>query len=91
MFPLHRSAYLTVLKMSKMMMTVLGHARIQVVIEACNSDTPVAPKEHEEAVALQQVLLHIPDHGSEFNMRNVASRLGGQLGEQVHKFLDLFS
>ena len=67
-----------------MMLTVLGYARIQVVVEACNSDTPISPKEHEEAVALQHVLLHVPIPETEYSMRRVASRLGGQLGEQVY-------
>uniref|UniRef100_A0A0B7BIQ1 Uncharacterized protein n=1 Tax=Arion vulgaris TaxID=1028688 RepID=A0A0B7BIQ1_9EUPU len=84
--PSRRSAYQTVLKISKMMLTVLGHARVQIVVEACTSEASVrtvTPKAHEEAAALQQALLHIPNPESEYSMRNVASRLGGQLAEQV--------
>ncbi|XP_059175144.1 probable ubiquitin carboxyl-terminal hydrolase FAF-X isoform X4 [Physella acuta] len=84
--PSKRSAYQTVLKISKMMLTVLGHARVQVVVEACSSEARLATvthKAHDEAVALQQALLHIPSPDSEYSMRNVASRLGSQLAEQA--------
>ena len=68
------------------MLTVLGHARVQIVVEACSSDSglrTVTHRAHEEAVALQQALLCIPSPESEYSMRNVASRLGGQLADQV--------
>lgn len=73
-----------------MMLTVLGHARVQVVVEACSSEARLATvthKAHDEAVALQQALLHIPSPDSEYSMRNVASRLGSQLAEQVRASL----
>ncbi|KAK3714003.1 hypothetical protein RRG08_009701 [Elysia crispata] len=84
--PSKRAAYQTVLKVSKLMLTVLGHARVQIVVEACSSDTglrTVTHRAHEEAVALQQALLCIPSPESEYSMRNVASRLGGQLADQA--------
>ncbi|BFZ00611.1 hypothetical protein BsWGS_03650 [Bradybaena similaris] len=83
--PSRRAAYQTVLKISKLMLTVLGHARVQIVVEACASEAgvrTVTQKAHEEAAALQQALLHIPSPESEFSMRSVASRLGGHLVEQ---------
>lgn len=85
-----RAAYQTVLKISKLMLTVLGHARVQIVVEACASEAgvrTVTQKAHEEAAALQQALLHIPSPESEFSMRSVASRLGGHLVEQVSQLM----
>lgn len=75
------------------MLTVLGHARVQIVVEACSSEAggrAVTPKVHEEAVSLQQALIHIPNPESEYSMRNVASRLGGQLAEQVGRIINNF-
>ncbi|KAH9509417.1 putative ubiquitin carboxyl-terminal hydrolase FAF-X [Bulinus truncatus] len=81
-----RAAYQTVLKISKMMLTVLGHAKVQIVVDACNSEeraSTVTHKQHDDAVALQQALMQIPNIESEHSMRNVASRLGLQLAEQA--------
>ncbi|KAK0066423.1 ubiquitin carboxyl-terminal hydrolase FAF-X isoform X1 [Biomphalaria pfeifferi] len=84
--PTKRATYQTVLKISKMMLTVLGHARVQIVADAVSSEEKAATltqKQHDEAVALQQALLQIHNIESEHCMRNVVSRLGAQLAEQA--------
>ncbi|KAL4220567.1 putative ubiquitin carboxyl-terminal hydrolase FAF-X [Mactra antiquata] len=81
-----RLAYITVLKMCKLMLTVVGYAKLQVVVDACSNE-PRGPQitaaEHSHAVILQQALHHIPNHSTEFTTRNVAIRLGQQLAEQA--------
>lgn len=81
-----RAAYATVLKICKLMLTVVGHAKVQAVIDACSADPQiptVSAAEHSHAVILQQALHHIPHPNSEFTTRNVAMRLGQQLGDAV--------
>lgn len=81
-----RSAYVTVLKICKLMTTTVGHAKVQVAVDACSADsqtTPIPVNEHNYAVTLQQALIYIPNPTSEFTLRNVAIRLGQQLKEQV--------
>ncbi|XP_041351568.1 probable ubiquitin carboxyl-terminal hydrolase FAF-X isoform X2 [Gigantopelta aegis] len=84
--PTRRTAYLTVLKVCKLMLTTVGHAKVQVVVDACHSESQVAPVsvlEHNQAAALQQALIYIPSPDSEFTTRSVAMRLGQHLGEQA--------
>lgn len=72
--------------MCKLMLTVVGYAKLQVVVDACSNEPrgpPITPAEHSHAVILQQALHHIPNHSTEFTTRNVAIRLGQQLAEQV--------
>lgn len=82
----YRLAYVSVLKMCKLMLTVVGYAKLQVVVDACNEPRcpPITSAEHSHAVILQQALHHIPNQTTEFTTRNVAIRLGQQLAEQVH-------
>ena len=68
------------------MLTVVGYAKLQVVVDACSNEPrgpPITTQEHGHAVILQQALHHIPNHTTEFTTRNVAIRLGQQLAEQV--------
>ncbi|XP_052783474.1 probable ubiquitin carboxyl-terminal hydrolase FAF-X isoform X2 [Mya arenaria] len=84
--PTRRSAYVSVLKMCKLMLTVVGYAKLQVVVDACSNEPrgpPITSAEHSHAVILQQALHHIPNHSTEFTTRNVAIRLGQQLAEQA--------
>ncbi|XP_052826881.1 probable ubiquitin carboxyl-terminal hydrolase FAF-X, partial [Octopus bimaculoides] len=84
--PTRRSAYVTVLKICKLMTTTVGHAKVQVAVDACSADsqtTPIPVNEHNYAVTLQQALIYIPNSTSEFTLRNVAARLGQQLKEQA--------
>ncbi|XP_025080256.1 LOW QUALITY PROTEIN: probable ubiquitin carboxyl-terminal hydrolase FAF-X [Pomacea canaliculata] len=84
--PTRRTAYLTVLKICKLMLTTVGHARVQVVVDACNSESQVpavSVAEHNQAAALQQALHYIPAPESEFTTRGVATRLGQHMGEQA--------
>jgi ubiquitin carboxyl-terminal hydrolase 9/24 len=68
------------------MLTVVGYAKLQVVVDACSNEPrgpPITSQEHSHAFILQQALHHIPNHTTEFTTRNVAIRLGQQLAEQV--------
>lgn len=70
------------------MLTTVGHARVQVVVDACNSESQVpavSVAEHNQAAALQQALHYIPAPESEFTTRGVATRLGQHMGEQVKR------
>ena len=83
---LPRTAYLTVLKICKLMLTTVAHAKVQVVVEACSAESqgpPITVQEHHQAAALQQALHFIPTPESEFTLRGVATRLGQHMGEQV--------
>jgi len=87
-----RAAYVMVMKMCKLMLTTVSHAKFQVVVDACNAD-PQSPAitaaEHNHAVILQQALQYIPNPTSEFTTKNVAMRLGQQLLDQVCQTLQL--
>ena len=83
---LFRTAYLTVLKICKLMLTTVAHAKVQVVVDACSAESQapqVTVQEHHQAAALQQALHFIPTPESEFTLRSVATRLGQHMGEQV--------
>ncbi|OWF40886.1 probable ubiquitin carboxyl-terminal hydrolase FAF-X isoform X2 [Mizuhopecten yessoensis] len=83
-----RNVYVTVMKVCKLMLTTVSHAKFQVVVDACNAD-PQSPNitaaEHNHAVILQQALQYIPNPTSEFTTKNVAMRLGQQLLDQATK------
>ncbi|KAK3596917.1 hypothetical protein CHS0354_031696 [Potamilus streckersoni] len=84
--PTRRSAYVTALKICKLMLTTVGYAKLQVVVDACSNDSHspgVTAAEHSHAVILQTALHHIPNHTTEFTTRNVAIRLGQQLLDQA--------
>ena len=75
-----------VLKIAKMLLTAVGHAQVQVVADACQSEASsahVSTSVHNQAVVLQQALHHIPNPNEECMMRNVATKLGQCLGDQV--------
>ncbi|KAK3589909.1 hypothetical protein CHS0354_034922 [Potamilus streckersoni] len=81
-----RSAYVTALKICKLMLTTVGYAKLQVVMDAIINDLHSpggTAEERSHAVILQKALHHIPDHTTEFTTRNVAVRLGKQLMEQA--------
>ena len=74
------------LKMCKLMLTTVAHAKVQVVVDACSAESqgpPISVQEHHQAAALQQALHFIPTPESEFTLRGVATRLGQHMGEQV--------
>lgn len=81
-----RAAYITVMKICKLMLTTVSHAKFQVVVEACSAD-PQSPNitqaEHSHALILQQALQFIPNPGAEVMTRTVGLRLGQQLLDQV--------
>ena len=81
-----RSAIHVCLKINKLLLTCVGHATVQVVADACQSDSsapPISPSIHNHAVVLQQALHYIPNPSAECMTRNVAIRLGQNLGEQA--------
>lgn len=77
---------MTVMKICKLMLTTVSHAKFQVVVHACNAD-PQAPDittaEHNHAVLLQQALQYIPSPQSEFTTKSVAMKIAQQLLDQV--------
>ncbi|XP_052214421.1 probable ubiquitin carboxyl-terminal hydrolase FAF-X [Dreissena polymorpha] len=84
--PTRRSAYVSALKMCKLMLNVVAYAKLQVVVDACNQEpraVQVTSAEHSHAVILQQALHHIPNQTTEYTARNVANRLGQNLAEQA--------
>jgi len=85
-----RCAFLTTLKISKLVLTTVGYAQVQVVAEACQSESSgtaaqitVTPVMHNHAVILQKALQCVPNPNTDFIMRTTASRLGQFLTKQV--------
>lgn len=52
-----QGAYVTLLRMCKLLFAVAGHSLVHMVAEACQPDSPtsVTPQMHNQAVVLQQV------------------------------------
>lgn len=84
-----RGAFYTLLKMSKLLLTVVGYAQVTVVAEAIQpsnpscSPPPISASAHNAAVILQQALQYIPNPGTECMLRNMAVRLAGHLSSLV--------
>ena len=84
-----RAAFHTLLKMSKLLFTVVGYAQVTVVAEAIQpsdpscSPPPVSASAHNAAVILQQALQYIPNPATECMLRNMAVRLAGHLSNLV--------
>ncbi|CAH3106557.1 unnamed protein product [Porites lobata] len=84
-----RAAYYTLLKMSKLLLTVVGYAQVTVVAEAIQpsdptcTPPPVSASAHNAAVILQQALQYIPNPATECMLRNMAVRLAGHLSNLV--------
>ena len=84
-----RAAFHTLLKMSKLLFTVVGYAQVTVVAEAIQpsdpscSPPPVSASAHNAAVILQQALQFIPNPATECMLRNMAVRLAGHLSSLV--------
>jgi len=71
-------------------LTTVGYAQVQVVAEACQSESAgnvaqitVTPVVHNQAVILQKALQCVPNPNTDFIMRTTASRLGQFLTRQV--------
>ena len=95
---IHRCAFLTTLKISKLVLTSVGYAQVHVVAEACQSESSgtasqitVTPVMHNHAVILQKALQCVPNPNTDFIMRNTASRLGQFLTRQVSYGFYIFS
>ena len=86
---LYRAAFNTLLKMSKLLLTVVGYAQVTVVAEAIQpsdpscSPPPISASAHNAAVILQQALQYIPNPATECMLRNMAVRLAGHLSNLV--------
>ena len=84
-----RAAFHTLLKMSKLLLTVVGYAQVTVVAEAIQpsdptcSPPPISASTHNAAVILQQALQSIPNPATECMLRNMAVRLAGHLSNLV--------
>lgn len=78
-----RSAYLTLLKMCKLLFAVAGNSLVHMVAEACQpeSTSSVTTSVHNQAVVLQQALMHLPNPNQEVIVRNICQRLAPQLLE----------
>ena len=77
-------------------MTAVGHAQVQLVVEACHAEagqsaTPVSTTVHNHAVVLQQALHHIPNQTADCLTRNAAAKLGQHLVSQVDWWLLYYS
>lgn len=86
---LSRAAYHTLLKLVKLLLTVMGYGQVAVVAEAIRSPadgslpTTISVSVHNAAVVLQQALQHIPNPNLECVLRNVAMRLGQHMSKLV--------
>lgn len=78
-----QAAYVTLLRMCKLLFSVAGHSLVHMVAEACQPDSPssVTPHVHNQAVVLQQALHQIPSPLQEAVVRSVSGRLAPQLLE----------
>ena len=84
-----RNAYLTALKISKLLLNAVGYAYVQMVAEAMqNEPSPVTISVviHSHAVLLQKALQSIPNPNSECMIRSMAVKLGQFLSHRVRIF-----
>ena len=83
----HRSAFHTLLKIAKLLFTVIGNAQVQYVADALQKesmrDVVITPQVHNAALVLQAALKHIPNPCQECILRNIALKLGHSLSHQV--------
>ncbi|XP_063224287.1 probable ubiquitin carboxyl-terminal hydrolase FAF-X isoform X9 [Bacillus rossius redtenbacheri] len=91
-----RSAYLTVLKMCKLLLTVIGHVMARVVVEDPQGSALLRSAEggvldpgagaglpRAPAAVLRQALHSIPSQSTEYMLRNVALKLASGLADQA--------
>ena len=89
-----RNAYLTALKISKLLLNAVGYAYVQMVAEAMqNEPSPVTISVviHSHAVLLQKALQSIPNPNSECMIRSMAVKLGQFLSHRVRIFFMRYS
>ena len=81
--PTKRLAYLSTLKICKLLFAVAGHSLVHMVADACNpeSDKQVSSTVHNQAVVLQQALHQIPSPTQEMIIRSISQRLATHLLE----------
>lgn len=85
-----RSAYLTVLRISKLALTAVCSARITLVAEAVSQqgETCLSQVHHNHVVLLQKATQSIPNPSTECVTRSTANKLGSTLYNQVkHRLL----
>lgn len=81
----NRNAYLTCLKITKLLLPAIGHGYVQMVAEVMQNDASpvsVTTSMHAHAVLLQKALQSIPSP-MESVMRSVALKLGQFLSFRV--------
>lgn len=82
-----RSAFHTLLKIAKLLFTVIGNAQVQYVADALQKesmrDVVITPQVHNAALVLQAALKHIPNPCQECILRNIALKLGHSLSHQA--------
>ncbi|XP_065055791.1 probable ubiquitin carboxyl-terminal hydrolase FAF-X isoform X1 [Rhopilema esculentum] len=84
---MQRSAYQTLLKIAKLMFTVIGYAQVQHVAEALQKEPgrelTITAQQHSAALVLQSALKSIPNLCQECVVRNIAYKLGLALSQQA--------
>lgn len=81
-----RSAFQTLLKIAKLLFTVIGYGQVQHIADALQKDSArelVTAQMHNAALALQTALKHIPNPCQECVLRSVAYKLSHSLAQQV--------
>ena len=80
-----RSAYLTLMKITKFALTTVAYAKVYMVAEALRpeSRTEISSETQDAAVVLQQALQCIPHFVLECVLRNYALALGHHSAEEV--------
>eukprot|EP00794_Sanderia_malayensis_P010838 gene10838-11990_t len=84
---IRRSAFQTLLKIAKLLFTVISYAQVAIVAEALKKDSGKeltdTAQQHGAAVVLQQALQQIPNPCHECVLRGVAFKLGHSIGQQA--------
>ncbi|XP_076338950.1 ubiquitin carboxyl-terminal hydrolase 9X-like isoform X1 [Tachypleus tridentatus] len=80
--PTKRAAYLMVLKLSKLLFTVVTNCIVQVAIDNCQNQKSINVQMTGKAEMLTQARMHIPNPNSEYMLRSIAMRLSHMLHEQ---------
>uniref|UniRef100_A0A4X1TVK3 USP domain-containing protein n=1 Tax=Sus scrofa TaxID=9823 RepID=A0A4X1TVK3_PIG len=89
-----RGAYLSGLKIAKLLLTAIGYGHVRAVAEACHpvvdgADpvTPINQVTHDQAVVLQNALQSIPNPSSECMLRNISIRLAQQISDEASRYM----
>lgn len=82
-----RSAYLTVLRLCKLLLTVMGNMMACVMDEVQQTSTPENHDHHcnnrGRVAVLKQALQSVPNQSTEYMLRNVAAKLAQHLAHRI--------